>query len=71
MGRPFALSLRLIQPNVEDWEVEGWKAERDGRRSDALDAYNKALLMEPNNLVVKARRDNLLQQDEFSYPPLE
>ena len=68
IGRPLAFSLGLVRPSAHDWEVVGWNAERDGRTMEALEAYDEALLLEPNNETVKSRRDNLLQLDDLSSP---
>jgi predicted TPR repeat methyltransferase len=66
IGRPLAHSAGLIKSTAHDWEVMGWNAELDGRIEDALEAYNEALRLEPNNEIVKAKRDRLLQPENYS-----
>jgi hypothetical protein len=63
IGRPMAHTAGLIKSTAYDWEVIGWNAELDGRIADALEAYNESLLLEPNNEIVKAKRDRLLQAE--------
>jgi hypothetical protein len=63
IGRSLAHSAGLIVSTAEDWEIQGWNAELDGRFDDALHAYNEALLLEPDNEIVKAKRDRLVEQE--------
>ena len=63
IGRSLAHSAGWIVSTAEDWEIQGWNAELDGRFDDALTAYNEALLLEPDNEIVIAKRDRLLQEE--------
>jgi predicted TPR repeat methyltransferase len=65
----------MVKPNAYDWEVIGWKEERAGRLEEALQAYNNALMLDPRNEIICAKRDFLIERlkspDPFYFPPPE
>jgi hypothetical protein len=61
IGRSAALAFGWIQPQANDYLVRGWKAERAGQWTDALAAYDEAILLDPRFEDAYARRENLLR----------
>lgn len=71
MIRPYLLAMGRINPTAADFIVRGWKAEREGRNDDALDAYDSALRLQRINEDAKQRRAALLERCPELVPQAE
>jgi hypothetical protein len=64
--RPYAVASGMIPLTAYDYVVRGWKAERRQLWGIALDEYDQALALEPENEDAHGRRTALLE----SHPEL-
>lgn len=60
--RVFAVKLGLAEPTHDDLVARGWQAERSGKWTDALAAYEEILCNHPLDSETEARRAQLVQR---------